>query len=244
MIIKAMNINKLFGIFGIIFLFQSFVKKVATKVTDLIPQRSWISKWFNSSQNEDVLDDSENPEEVESEEEIQKPPPSKRPCIRMDVTHPPGTFLIQPRAKAPFNKASSSKQQYSIHNEMVINIFENNSRLKTFPKINNFLQSEDFSEPAMAGPSRMSHLISSTPATQTDIRNIVPQRSDLNSIAAPTNNGTTNGMDDNSESSESTSGCSSLIPQTNRQEAPSNVSYNTPFTNRKKFNNDKLTFSK
>ncbi|XP_076171189.1 uncharacterized protein LOC143148596 isoform X2 [Ptiloglossa arizonensis] len=200
---------------------NSFVKKVATKVTDLIPQRSWISKWFNSSQNEDVLDDSENPEEVESEEEIQKPPPSKRPCIRMDVTHPPGTFLIQPRAKAPFNKASSSKQQYSIHNEM----------------------SEDFSEPAMAGPSRMSHLISSTPATQTDIRNIVPQRSDLNSIAAPTNNGTTNGMDDNSESSESTSGCSSLIPQTNRQEAPSNVSYNTPFTNRKKFNNDKLTFN-
>ncbi|XP_076633764.1 uncharacterized protein LOC143347963 isoform X1 [Colletes latitarsis] len=201
---------------------NSFVKKVATKVTDLIPQRSWISKWFNSSQNEgDALDDNENAEEVESEEEIQKPPPLKRPCIRMDVTHPPGTFLIQTRAKTPVNKASSSKQQYSICNET----------------------SEDFSEPATAGPSRMSHLISSTPAMPTDIRNIVQQRSELNSITVATNNGTTNGTDDNSESSESTSGCSSLIPQINRQEAPSNVSYNSSFSNRKSFNNDKLTFT-
>ncbi|XP_054000519.1 nuclear pore complex protein Nup153 [Hylaeus anthracinus] len=201
---------------------NSFVKKVATKVTDLIPQRSWITKWFNSSHNEgDVLDDSENPEEVESEEEIQKPPPLKRPRIRMDITYPPGTFLIQTTAKTPLNKASSPKQQYSIHNET----------------------SEDFSEPAMAGPSRMSPLISSTPAMQTDIRNIVPQRSELNSMTAATNNGTTNGTDDNSESSESTSGCSSLIPQINRQEAPSNASYNSTFSNRKRFNNDKLNFN-
>lgn len=96
----------------------------------------------------------------------------------------------------------------------------------------------------MAGPSGMSHLVSSTPATQSDIRNIAPQRSELNSLVTTTNNGTTNGMDDNSESSESTSGCSSLIPQTNRQEAPSNVSYNSPFSKRKRFNNDKLNFSK
>ncbi|XP_076669913.1 uncharacterized protein LOC143369614 isoform X3 [Andrena cerasifolii] len=182
---------------------NSFVKKVATKVTDLIPQRSWISKWFNLSQ------DSE------------KPPPLKRLCIRMDVTHPPGTFSIQPGAKAPLNNVSPSKQQYSVHDEM----------------------SEDFSEPAMAGPSGMSHLISSTPSAQSDIRDITAERSELNSLVAATNNGTTNGMDDNSESSESTSGCSSLIPQTNRQEAPTNVSYNSPFSNRKRFNNEKLNFT-
>ena len=95
----------------------------------------------------------------------------------------------------------------------------------------------------MAGPSGMSHLVTSTPAIESDIRNIAPQRSELNALVATTNNGTTNGMDDNSESSESTSGCSSLIPQINRQEAPSNV-YISPFSNRKRFNNDKLNFSK
>lgn len=96
----------------------------------------------------------------------------------------------------------------------------------------------------MAGPSGMSHLVSSTPATQSDIRDIASQRSELNTLVASANNGTTNGMDDNSESSESTSGCSSLIPQTNRQEAPSNVSYSSPFSNRKRFNDDKLSFGK
>ncbi|XP_078033634.1 uncharacterized protein LOC144468193 [Augochlora pura] len=201
---------------------NSFVKKVATKVTDLIPQRSWISKWFNSSQNEeDVLDDIENPEEIESEEDVQKPPPLKRPCIRMDVTHPPGTFTIQTRVKPPLSKTSPSKQQYSAHN----------------------VTSEDFSEPVMAGPSGISCLVSSTPAIQSDIRNIVPQRSELNSLVTATNNGTANGTDDNSESSESTSGCSSLIPQTIRQETTSNVSYSSQFSNRKRFSNEKLNFN-
>lgn len=115
-------IHVLFNIYAFIsFIFQSFVKKVATKVTDLLPQRLWISKWFNTSQNdEDILEDNENPEEVESEEDIQKPPPIKRPCIRMDVSHPPGTFSIQPRTKSTINKASPSKQQYFIHDQTVI----------------------------------------------------------------------------------------------------------------------------
>lgn len=90
-------------------------------MTDLLPQRLWISKWFNTSQNdEDILEDNGNPEEVESEEDIQKPPPLKRPCIRMDVSHPPGTFSIQPRTKSTINKTSPSKQQYFIHDETVI----------------------------------------------------------------------------------------------------------------------------
>ncbi|XP_017889425.1 nuclear pore complex protein Nup153 [Ceratina calcarata] len=201
---------------------NSFVKKVATKVTDLIPQRSWISKWFNTSQNEEEdLEDSEL-EEVEPEEDVQKPPPLKRPCIRMDVPHPPGTFSIQSRAKPtkPNSTASLTKQQYSIHDET----------------------SEDFCKPVMAGPSGMSHLVSSTPATHSNIRNAGSQRSELNSLVSTTNNGTANGMDDNSESSESTS-CSSLILQTNRQEAPSNVSYNSSFANNKRCHDDKLSFT-
>lgn len=98
---------------------QSFVKKVATKVTDFIPQRSWISKWFNTSQgSEDTLDVRENPEESEFTDDVQQPP-SKRPRIRMDVIHPPGTFSIQPRSKTALNTVDSSEKQYSVQNETV-----------------------------------------------------------------------------------------------------------------------------
>lgn len=93
---------------------------MATKVTDFIPQRSWISKWFNTSQgSEDTLDVRENPEESEFIDDVQQPPPSKRPRIRMDVIHPPGTFSIQPRGKTALNTVDSSKKQYSIQNETV-----------------------------------------------------------------------------------------------------------------------------
>lgn len=99
---------------------QSFVKKVATKVTDFIPQSSWISKWFNTSHgNEDTLGIRGNSEESELVDDSQQPPPSKRPRIRMDVIHPPGTFSIQPRNKSALNTVDPSKEQYSVHNEMV-----------------------------------------------------------------------------------------------------------------------------
>ncbi|EFN85696.1 nuclear pore complex protein Nup153 [Harpegnathos saltator] len=204
---------------------NSFVKKVATKVTDFIPQRSWISKWFNTSQgSEETLDVRENPEESEFIDDAQQPPPSKRPRIRMDVTHPPGTFSIQPRGKTALNTVDSSKKQYSIQNETP----------------------EDFLEPATAGPSGIGRLVTSTPAIPADIRTVTSHRSDLNSLASSTNNGTANGLDDHSESSESTSGCSSLTPQTNRHEGPSNLLqqiYNSSFTNRKRHIDDKLTFT-
>lgn len=99
---------------------QSFVKKVATKVTDLIPQRSWISKWFNVSQdNGDVLNSTENSDDTELGEEIPKPPPLKRPRIKMDITHPPGTFSVQLRSKASLNQVDSSKKQYSVCTDTV-----------------------------------------------------------------------------------------------------------------------------
>ncbi|KAG5306223.1 NU153 protein, partial [Acromyrmex insinuator] len=196
---------------------NSFVRKMATKVTDFIPQSSWISKWFNTSQNnEDALENSGNIEEAELEDHVQQPP-SKRSRIRMDVIHPPGTFSIQTRVKTALNTVELSKEQYPIHNEMA----------------------EDF---ATAGPSGIGRLMSSTPVVQADIRTVTSHRSDLNSLAS-TNNGIANGMDDNSESSESTSGCSSLIPQINRHEGPSNLLYSSTFTSRKRHLDDKLTFT-
>lgn len=105
-----------------------------------------------------------------------------------------------------------------------------------------YLQREDFSELTTAGPSGINRLISSTPAMQADIRTITSHKSDLN-LTSSINNGIINGIDDNSESSESTSGCSSLIPQINRHEGPSNL-YNSTFLNRRRHIDDKLTFSK
>ncbi|XP_072767449.1 nuclear pore complex protein Nup153 isoform X2 [Anoplolepis gracilipes] len=195
----------------------SFVRKMATKVTDFIPQSSWISKWFNPLQgNDDVLESRENIDETE--DDTQQPPPNKRSRICMDTIHPPGTFSIQTRAKSALNTIESSKEQYLVHNER-----------------------EDFSELATAGPSGVGRLISSTPAMQADIRTVTSHKSDLN-LASSINNGIINGIDDNSESSESTSGCSSLIPQINRHEGPSNL-YNSTFPSRKRHIDDKLTFT-
>ncbi|KAI4501797.1 hypothetical protein M0802_003132 [Mischocyttarus mexicanus] len=202
---------------------NSFVKKVANRVTEFIPQPLWISKWFNPSQgNGDVSNDTENLEEAELEEDIEKPPPSKRPRIRADITHPPGTFSVKSSIATSRNKLKDFKGKYSTQNDT----------------------RDDFLKPAIAGPSGIGHLICSTPTTQLDSKPVATQRSDLNLLISTSNNVTANGTDDNSESSESTSGCSSLIPQTNRQEAPSHDVYNSPFANRKRFIDEKLTFSK
>lgn len=80
------------------FLLQSFsssVKKVATKVTEL-PQKLF-SKWFTAAADGD--DKSENTQlddETDEVGETLQPPPIKRPRIRMDRMHPPGTFKIHP----------------------------------------------------------------------------------------------------------------------------------------------------
>lgn len=98
---------------------QSFVRKMATKVTDFIPQSSWISKWFNPLQgNEDTLENRECTEETE--DDIQQPPPNKRSRICMDTIHPPGTFSIQTRIKSALNTIEPSKEQYPVHNEVII----------------------------------------------------------------------------------------------------------------------------
>jgi nuclear pore complex protein Nup153 len=198
---------------------NSFVKKVATKVSDLIPQRSWIRNWFNSSQDEAEIQNTEtdNSQYNTYEDKQSQPPPSKRPCIRMDVTYPPGTFTIKKRNST--NEEESSKEQFSNHNETT----------------------QDFLEPTATG-SRL-RFVASTPAYPMNTGKVADPRSSLNVIMSEQNNGATNGTDDNSESSESTSGCSSLIPQNNRQEAPTNTNYNSPFGNKRRFIDDKLSFT-
>lgn len=86
-------------------------------------------------------------------------------------------------------------------------------------------------------------MVASTPAVQPVVRAMDRQSSDPHSLVSR-NNGAAiaNGAsDDNSESGESTSGCSSLIPQTNRQEGPY-CSYNSPFNNRKRFLEGKYNY--
>lgn len=156
---------------------------MATKVTDLIPQRSWISKWFNSPGGIGVaLNEPDNTEDQDIED-LQ--PPSKRPRIRMDMTHPPGTFTIQARNRA-------SREEYPLQNETL-----------------------DFLHPPTTSNARS--FVASTPAIRMEVNTARPNLHN-NLHQRQQNNLPTNGADDNSESSESTSGCSSLIPQGSRAE--------------------------
>lgn len=66
-----------------------------------------------------MLNDSENTEYEEFAEEVQEAPAAKRPRIRMDVVHPPGTFNIQLRNKSSLNKVDGSKEQFLNHDETV-----------------------------------------------------------------------------------------------------------------------------
>lgn len=66
-----------------------------------------------------MLNDSENAECEELTEETQQAPPAKRPRIRMDVIHPPGTFNIQLRNKSSLNKVEESKEHFPNHDETV-----------------------------------------------------------------------------------------------------------------------------
>ena len=103
-------------------MFQSFVRKVATKVSDFIPQNSWLSKLFNSSQDESELqaNDSKISDYENYEDKQAQPPPLKRPCIRMDVTHPPGTFSIKRTNRlADTESEPNLKEHLTNHNEIV-----------------------------------------------------------------------------------------------------------------------------
>ncbi|XP_008558683.1 nuclear pore complex protein Nup153 [Microplitis demolitor] len=220
---------------------NSFVKKMATKVTDLIPQRSWISKWFNSPGGNGLAADQDNADEQDVEEESLQPP-SKRPCIRLDVTHPTETFRIQSRNRITGNTTSNNANIINRIDYTANNINSNeqyeqdvDETMPDFPQpIAGSSRSFAASTPTLRLPGRLTHTKSDiTPLVHQHQRQQEHQQQQMN-IA--------NGADDNSESSESTSGCSSLIPQTSRQDGLSNfIIY--PFASKKGFTNDKLSFT-
>ncbi|KAG8038154.1 hypothetical protein G9C98_006479 [Cotesia typhae] len=209
---------------------NSFVKKMATRVTDLIPQRSWISKWFNSPGNNGLTDQDTEEQDVE-EESLQ--PPSKRPCIRLDVTHPSDTFKIQSRNRIS-NNTNNNSNPISNHN---INYTARKLSTEHYEDADETMPG--FPQPT-AGSSRS--FAASTPTLRVPVR-LTHTKSDITPLQQQQHEANANGADDNSESSESTSGCSSLIPQTSRQDGLSNfIIY--PFASNKKLNSEnKLSFT-
>jgi nuclear pore complex protein Nup153 len=79
---------------------QSFVRKVTSRVTNLLPQPSWLSKWFTSSVDiETHRRDAPNSNDSGSEDDdsdtidVQRPP-AKRAKIPLNQRFPPNSFKI------------------------------------------------------------------------------------------------------------------------------------------------------
>ncbi|XP_014207492.1 nuclear pore complex protein Nup153 [Copidosoma floridanum] len=200
---------------------NSFIKKVTSKVSDFIPQNSWISKWINTSQDEKESQnmEAENSQSESYEEKQFHQPPAKRARIRMDVIHPPGTFAIKSRDRKVSTQVES-KDLFSNHNDTT----------------------QDFLEPTAASFDKVPRLVSSTPAFPVRTNKSSESRSALNMLMTEENNAAANGADDNSETSESTSGCSSLIPQNGQQDRQSGINYHSPFGKRR-YTNEKFDLS-
>lgn len=167
---------------------NSFVKKVTSHVTNLLPQPTWLSKWFSSNVDEGHrrdalnLNDSGSEEDGDDDNTNIHPPPSKRVKIPLKRQFPANSFKVSP----------------------VVNDEESDQRASTSRMSTEHLVNDG----AVAGPSgikRRPPLVSSTP-------NVEPSSANLLTSSERKLNG-----DDRSESSESTSGCSSLVPQANRQ---------------------------
>ncbi|PSN48745.1 hypothetical protein C0J52_08912 [Blattella germanica] len=189
---------------------NSFVKKVTSHVTNLLPQKTWISKWFTSGNNEiptrDALNSNDSGSEEEDDDVPVLPPPAKRSKIPLNQQFPPNSFNVSP-----------------IINDEVSSHAGPSRRVP-----DNYV-----TDNAVAGPSGINtrpRLVSSTPNVQS------PATSLLSASERKLNG------DDRSESSESTSGCSSLVPQANRQFQTSETATNTLSARRRSID-EKLNFT-
>lgn len=151
---------------------SSFVKRITSRVTEILPGPSWISRWLAPTPQINRRD--RDDEEDEEEEEKQQPPVKR---IRLQTSF--NDYIQQNR-----NKRLSDLQ-------------ENSEELSPISRV-------DHHDGAVAGPSglqiRHTKFISSTPATTQTSSAVVK----------------VNTVDEGSDSSESTSGCSSLVPQDKR----------------------------
>jgi len=79
---------------------QSFVRKVTSRVTNLLPQPSWLSKWFTSSvdneaQRRDALNSNDSDSEDDDSDSINvHTPPVKRAKIPLNQRFPPNSFKV------------------------------------------------------------------------------------------------------------------------------------------------------
>lgn len=191
---------------------NSFVRKVTSRVTNLLPQPSWLSKWFTSSvDNEAHRRDALNSNDPDSEDDDSDAinvhtPPVKRAKIPLNQRFPPNSFKIS----------------------SVINDQASNQQAGT----SGIIQDDIGGDRAVAGPSGINTrpLVSSTPNIQSTATHLLA--------------GTERKMngDDRSESSESTSGCSSLVPQANRQSQTSESVMNS-LSGRRRSMDEKLNFT-
>lgn len=79
---------------------QSFVKKVASSVTNLLPQPAWLSKWFTSSvetevQERDVVNLNNSGSEDHDNVKVHTSP-RKSAKIPLNQQFPPDSFKISP----------------------------------------------------------------------------------------------------------------------------------------------------
>lgn len=179
---------------------NSFVKKVTARVTNLLSQPAWLSKWFTAS-----VDSDSGSQDDDDDTANMHPHAIKRAKIELNQPFPPNSFEVS----AIVHDQVSSQQASTLG-----------------------ITRDDGADGAVAGPSGIStvQLISSTPNIQSTGTHLLA--------------GTEQKMngDDQSEGSESTSGCSSLVPQANRLFQAGENSINS-LLGRRRSMDEKLNFT-
>jgi nuclear pore complex protein Nup153 len=96
---------------------QSFVKKVTSRVTDLLPQPAWLSRWFASSVDSEALrKDAVNSNDSGSDDDEDDSVnvhlhPIKRAKIPLNQPFPPDSFKVSPVR----NDRGMSEELRSVH---------------------------------------------------------------------------------------------------------------------------------
>ncbi|XP_046391256.1 nuclear pore complex protein Nup153 [Ischnura elegans] len=160
---------------------NSFVKKVASRVSELLPQSLWPTKWFSSSNNE-IHSPNKGREALNSPQEDNEDDTSPIPAKRARIP-------LNSSFNEPFFTSSNTGPDYETH------------RLRhTISSVNTI---DDGLDEPIAGPSGIQHQFQPMGSSEPS----VPKPRDSLSYSAKKID--VNG-EDHSDSSESTSGCSSL----------------------------------
>ncbi|XP_049962554.1 nuclear pore complex protein Nup153 [Schistocerca serialis cubense] len=194
---------------------NSFVRKVASRVTSFIPQSSWLSKWFVSSNEDDKANSDDQDSDTETVSEYRS---SKRPKIDLQRSFPVNSFRVAPAS-------------------------DNEALVAERPETESRYSPQRITDDPVPGPSGLNkqqiklNAVASAGLTTDGIssvrehRNIRPRPSlstylNQSTVSSGSVDRKING-DDVSESSESTSGCSSLPHHVAHQTSVNNSASNT-----------------